>query len=309
MKKEAALIKLIDIVKTNRITYPLYRKMKSYQNSKRFNLNSINMFEPFAGGDEKIRFNLVLPTMRKTRVFAGISSAIDFFGRIAEDSDWRRVIVTGNEQFSQKDTFIIEGYKKEKTGQKTMQFASDDRLLEVNKNDVFVFTSWKTAYAFLPILDWQIKTFSLTDRKSIYLIQDFEPGFYPWSTEYALAESTYVSSNDRIVAVFNSQQLYTFFKEHGYMFAEEYYFRPGLNKKLKQFLMTGLQEGRALEKRKKRILIYGRPSEARNAFEIIRASLEQWSSTYTDSKQWEIISLGEGFENVKLTNNVIISKG
>ena len=81
------------------------------------------------------------------------------------------------------------------------------------------------------------------------------------------------------------------------------YFNPQLSSSLKNFLPK--KETR----RKKRILIYGRPMVSRNAFELIRAALDRWSEVYSRADEWEILSLGSNFNNIKLSNNIIISNG
>ena len=59
----------------------------------------------------------------------------------------------------------------------------------------------------------------------VYFIQDYEPGFYPWSSRYLMADSTYRSELP-MIAIFNSKLLYDFFKSNGYKFEQEYYFDP-----------------------------------------------------------------------------------
>lgn len=300
-------IKLIDWLKTNRVTVPIYKKMKTAQNKKRFRVDSIYSFAPKHDDSSDIRYNLILPSLRGTRVFAGISSALTFFLCMTDDASKCRIIVIGDEEYSDNTTYQVQGYKHSVSSPKQLVFATDKKSLDIGKNDVFVLTSWKTAVSFLPLLQWQKSEFQIAARKAIYLIQDFEPGFFAWSSEYVLAESTYLDFAEDIIAVYNSKQLYSFFKGKGYRFAVSYYFQPTLNTELKKILLQ--EADREQIKREKKILIYGRPSEARNAFEIIRYSLELWSNQYEKSKEWEIVSLGEGFDNIRLKNNIIISQG
>lgn len=300
-------IKLIDILKTNKITFPMYKKMKTAQNRKRFKVDSINTFIPNVDETERERYNLILPTLRKTRVFAGISSALTFFLKLTPDNVECRIIVIGNEEYNSKTTYQVEGYAHSSTVPKQLIFASDGKELDIRKNDIFVMTSWKTAVSFLPIFNWQKEQYGIAERKFVYLIQDFEPGFFPWSSEYVLAESTYSNYQADTIAVFNSHQLQSFFERKGYSFWGSYFFQPVLNSALAEILLNESSE--KYKRRKKRILIYGRPSEARNAFEIIRYSLELWSKKYDDSPNWEIISLGEGYEKIELKNNIIVSYG
>ena len=64
--------------------------------------------------------------------------------------------------------------------------ASDPNLpASIGDRDLWLATHWTTAQALKPVLprtrrDW-----------FLYLIQDFEPGFYPWSSNYALSLETY----------------------------------------------------------------------------------------------------------------------
>src|SRR5215468_9662163 len=77
--------------------------------------------------------------------------------------------------------------------------------LYIGGNDVFMASAWWTAQAVH-------RAMRLTKpRKFIYVIQDFEPGFYHWGTEYALAEETY---DFDFVAVINSQELADYFCEN-----------------------------------------------------------------------------------------------
>lgn len=62
--------------------------------------------------------------------------------------------------------------------------------------------------------------------------------------------------------------------------------------------------------KKKKILIYGRPSVARNAFALIVESLRIWVWTQPNADQWEVISAGEHHSDVEIGNGVVIkSKG
>ena len=112
-----------------------------------------------------------------------------------------------------------------------------------------------------------------------------------------MADSTY-KSDIPTIAVFNSKLLYEFFKKNGYQFKNEYYFEPVLNEKLKE----ELQKHAKSYTRKKQILLYGRPGTARNAFELILASLNEWVQIDDQAGEWTILSAGENFDDVNLVN-------
>lgn len=307
MNRSSIMLKVVDMIKTSDYMQPLYKRIKTRQNRKKFRLDTIKVFHPEVSEFTGFRFNLVLPTLRKTKVFAGISSALTFFSNLTKENDLCRIIVISDEMYDAKMTYSVPGYIHETKGNKQVVFASDSDIISVGINDFFVFTSWKTAFSFKPILKWQQKQFCIPNRKAVYLIQDYEPGFFPWSSEYALAESTYLDAPDDIIAVFNSKELKNFFSKKEYEFAGSCFFEPILNEELKRKLLKN--DWTKPSKREKRILIYGRPNEPRNAFEIVRFALSVWSKEYRLSREWEIISLGESFTDIKLDNNTIVSKG
>jgi hypothetical protein len=135
-----------------------------------------------------------------------------------------------------------------------------------------------------------------------YLIQDYEPGFYNWSTHYALAESTY-RSDIMIIPIFNSNFLKDFFDNNGYGFLHNFIFEPRLNLKLKEYLPLIKKFNR-----EKKVLIYGRPSVARNCFNLIVEALKNWVNQQPDSQGqgWDFISVGESHKSIPLGNGMSI---
>lgn len=159
-----------------------------------------------------------------------------------------------------------------------------------------MFTGWWTAYctqeAYLKFEEEE----GIAPNPFIYFIQDYEPGFYPWSTRYLLADSTYRSDRKQI-AVFNSGLLYEFFKENKYEFYREYAFEPVLNAGLKKVLLEN--EGKNTAKEKK-IIVYGRPSVDRNAFSLVVSSLKKFVEKMNGAEDWEFISAGEYHDSVDI---------
>ncbi|MPN23062.1 hypothetical protein SDC9_170447 [bioreactor metagenome] len=120
-----------------------------------------------------------------------------------------------------------------------------------------------------------------------------------------MADSTY-RLDIPTVAIFNSAELKEFFKKSGYKFAFEYYFEPVLNKSLYEYLIQHKDDF----DRKKQIIVYGRPSTYRNAFELVVAVLKTWVQSYDKAMEWEVLSLGEQHNEIELGNGVkLVSKG
>ena len=108
--------------------------------------------------------------------------------------------------------------------------------MPVGKNDIFVYSAWWTAYNAQLIAKWQSAEYQMKAKPLIYLIQDFEPIFYPASARFALAESTYQYADPQI-AVVNSKQLSDFIIDRNYPFLKYYYFEPTLHTQLKVHLL------------------------------------------------------------------------
>lgn len=292
---------IIDVLKTNRFGKLIYKSLKRHLANNGIKMSDLNDVIPEVEAGDEVRYNIVLPTLRKTKVFGGILTALKIFNLLLSYTSVNaRIIVVLNEKYSFKHTFSVDGFGYGDKYDNQIVYLTQLEKLPVRKNDVFMFTNWRTAYLMMPVLNWQIKHYNLENRKVIYLIQDYEPGFFPWSTEYLLAESTYKTNPENIIALYNSKELCEFFKTKGYKFYEHYYFEPFLNEELKKCLLTSKNN-----ERKKQILIYGRPSEHRNAFEIIKGALAIWSRQCPNAKEWSIISLGEDYENFKLENNEV----
>lgn len=295
MKKE-----LIDIAKSNSFLSLLLSKLKG---QGKFSFDDLIFpVGQYVNMDNQIRINLVLPTLRKSCIFGGISTAISFFsGLINSNFIQGRILITDNEHLT-RWTYDISSQIRNVE----VVFLADRKPISIHKNDVFLFSSWRTAYVFNDIVKRQKESFGMNRCNIIYLIQDYEPGFSAWSTKFALSESTYRENSSDIIAVFNSRELKEFFDNHGYQFREKLYFSPLLNAQLKSILLD--KKNIQLEKQRK-ILIYGRPNVERNAFELIVESLKMWSQSYCDAHLWQIVSLGEKHIDIELNGTKIISKG
>lgn len=289
---------------------------KAYQSTVSSYLNThigeITPFNPRPSDNTERRLNLLVPSINQEHLFGGISTALHFFDELYKtgEKSQRRIITTDAspsdddlQRFSEYN--CVPSELDDQTGSTIVPFNDRyNKTVPVGKEDVFIATSWWTAYFAQRIIQWQAEQYNQPPKKIIYFIQDFEPGFYSWSSQYSLALSTYNYSGEQI-AVFNSSLLKDFFNNHDFKFSEMYYFEPKLNASLKQHLVPFKE----MEKKKK-ILIYGRPSVSRNAFPLIVEALRSWVWIQEDASSWEIISAGEQHNDIDIGNGVIIkSKG
>ena len=256
------------------------------------------------------RLNLMLPSLNSEHVFGGIATALKCFETLADELEYDTRIVLIDAELNQE---AVEKYEK----QYKIVSASDEsnaehqivsmvrrkgKTLPVSENDQFMFTSWWSAY----IIQNEYKQWTgkgkLLPKPFFYLIQDYEPGFYAWSSEYMLAESTYRCDYPQI-AIFNSKELKEYFEKKGYHFFKEYCFSPVLNMVLKK----NVQELDDTLYKRKQILVYGRPSVARNAFEIVVDSLRKWVAIQPGANSWTVLSAGEQHEPVYLGEGIYLN--
>ncbi len=245
----------------------------------------------------KPRLNLLIPTINPAQTFGGVATAIKIFkqlgARFGATYDLRILVLDAaiepHVPHSLFPSYFLETLNpNDQAGINVIQ-PGHDRLplkLPIRNNDVFMATAWWTAVHGFRFLDFQKSRFGHAP-KMIYLIQDYEPSFYGWSTKWALAESTYRRPNDTI-AIINSEEL------HRSMMAQDYYFASTfvLPFRLNESIAKNL---RVVEK-EKILLIYGRPGVERNCTEIVIDALRLFQLRMpSEAAQWRVISLGEDY--------------
>lgn len=257
---------------------------------------------------DTVRINLIIPSVNKKHVFGGISTALDFFYHLAEESKCLiRIITTDctvdlNESIDLPSFTLVNNDEDIIVDKQIVSFSKrKDLTIPVAKNDIFIATAWWTAYNFSDIIRWQKRVYGV-NNKLIYLIQDFEPCFYAWSSRYLLSDSTY-KSDVPTIAVFNSHELKDYFDNNNYHFDMSYCFDPVINESLKKYL---IKNSRTV-KRKKQIIVYGRPSVERNAFELIVSALKKWVELEENPVEWTVISAGEPHLPIDLGKGVLIT--
>lgn len=250
------------------------------------------------------RLNLFLPSINPEDIYGGISTALNFFDSLASklDFDLRIILLDADPRKPDLDqrfssfAFVALGNERNERRSIVSAFNRESKSLPWGENDFAVCTCWWSAFCMQESMAILSKNYAKV-KPLIYLIQDFEPGFYSWSSRYLLADSTYRSSVPTY-AVFNSVELKDYFSNHGYSFNKEYCFNPSLNASLAKKL-NGLGGKSA---KRKQIILYGRPNTDRNAFELVIEMLRRWIEIYEDSAQWTIISAGEDHDPVYLSH-------
>ena len=174
--------------------------------------------------------------------------------------------------------------------------SSPGASLPIGAGDVVIATWWSTAYiaeATLPLTRAQ---------EFVYLIQDFEPGFYPWSTKYALAAATYAMP---FRAVINEPMLLEHLRlERVGRFADPAFdpivFMPSVDREI--FAHRSIPTDTV-----RRLAFYARPKHARNLFDlglaVLRRAAEQGVFNGAD---WEFYAVGETVPELPIDDTNIL---
>jgi hypothetical protein len=247
--------------------------------------------------------NLVVPFISGDRAYGGPATAVRFFQRLAAEFESARIVLTHDTEAA-FDFGKWTGWSVDcgDTSFRSIAFLGNRTTpLHVSPGDLFIATAWFTATYTKQIVASQIRWNPEASRRFVYLIQDYEPGaFYPWSSRYVYARSTY-HDTDNIIAVFNSLQLADYFSRRHLHFSEEYAFEPMLSPRL---LQKKAEIG--VRQKERLILVYGRPSATRNAFDLIVAALKIWAHTFPCASDWTVISAGEPHADVPLGGPIIL---
>ncbi len=243
---------------------------------------------------KKPRLNLLVPTINPSQAFGGISTALKVFAaleaRYASVADFRIIVTdtrTRPEALAAYPRYEIASLSVHDThGPHTIVDARErgEEPLALRESDIFIATAWWTAHLGFEAMDAQRRLFHKACML-VYLIQDFEPDFYGWSSRWVLAENT-LKRGSETIAIINSDELCEFITKK-YTFKHIYYLPYAKNE--------AILVDRA-SKKQKLMLVYGRPSVSRNLFELAMDGIGLWQQRNPfAARSWQIVSVGEDY--------------
>ena len=161
--------------------------------------------------------------------------------------------------------------------------AEPGRPLTIGRCDMFLATHWTTAQQLKAVLP------RMAFQQFFYLLQEFEPAFYAWSSNYALAMETYRLD---FWPVFNEALLAEYMLGHGFgclgdpaMRGRATVFEPAIDERL---FHPPAAPGSA---RPHRLLFYARPTNTRNMFGLGLMALRRASGDPVFAG-WQFLSIG-----------------
>ena len=217
------------------------------------------------------RIVILVPSLNPSEIFAGIATAIDIGVGLAAQGHPVVFVATDlpMESHARSQAFIkqrSEAFSKSQTSDIDLFCGVTGPILKVSRDDRFVATAWWSAH----VVDAIICDGDLTMRQFFYLIQDFEPGFYPWGAEYAGALASY--SLD-FVPIYNTHSLLDYMNSQSLVQNADrsFVFHPSID--IQKFARLSRKSNRT-----RKLVVYGRPEVPRNLFSVAGAGLEKFLS-------------------------------
>lgn len=246
------------------------------------------------------RIILLLPGLHSTGFYGGVATALLVAIKFAVINERDLLIVetlaSGHADKNLLEKFYIDkGVDIKLTRIEVINLSNrtgliGDENINVHYKDLFIASAWGDA--------WIASKLNIKN-KFLYLVQDYEPIFYPNSDRYVMAESTYHFNN--YIPLCNTYLM------HEHMTALEYsnftkhrfWFEPAVSN-----VLTGLIRPAS----KRRIFLYGRPAVARNMFHSAMLALQEiFVNNELNKEEWEIYMAGQDdIENIFLTDNFYI---
>lgn len=154
--------------------------------------------------------------------------------------------------------------------------------LVIGPRDVFLATHWTTAQQLKPVLP------RMATPQFFYMLQEFEPAFYAWSSNYALALETYGLDfwpifNESLLAENMLGQPIGRLADPA-LRARATIFEPAIEERL-------FHPPSADAPRRKRLLFYARPTNTRNMFGLALMALRR-AAADPAFEGWEFQSIG-----------------
>lgn len=160
-----------------------------------------------------------------------------------------------------------------------------------HRDDVWLATFWPTAWALGPL----IAEGRVRRERVVYLVQDWEPAFYPWSENYARALDTY---NYGFRMVVNSRPLWQYVqRQTGVAISERRVFGPQLDR---EPLSSAAARWKPDPDGALRLLFYARPSKPRNMLRLGLQAIEHWAASLADDATVVVRLAGEAMGDVSL---------
>ena len=237
-------------------------------------------------GDAPLRLNVLDSAWTRTGMTGGPNTVVNLAVRVARAGLPVRFVSTVATETLDPAWFKTHAASLLGSSPPDVEHASAGdpaRPLRLTSNDVFLATHWVTAQQLKAVLP------AMKRKRFFYMLQEFEAGFYPWSSNYARVVETYGMDfvpvvNESLLAEFLFAQPLGRLQDPA-LRSRALVFEPAVDDQL----FYPPKEGRATPRR--RLLFYARPTNARNMFGLgllaLRAAAEDPAFA-----GWEFVAIG-----------------
>ncbi len=240
---------------------------------------------------------LVLDTLTSPQLFAGVKTAILAAAHAAATTGLPMRIAAMHDP-APSDNNVMESVRK------IVRDAGHDGvagslvigyprslIATPRRDDIIIVTFWRTAHHVGKL----VSAGRIDPDRVIYMVQDFEPGFYAWGIEHALAERTYYRGFRLLV---NSAPLARHVQEMtGVEIPADRIFAPFVDT---EALRSAAELWRPFDSSRPRLLFYARPSKPRNLFPLGVDALRDWVTHLPGDVSPRILVAGEKGARVSL---------
>jgi O-antigen biosynthesis protein len=270
------------------------RNLLQFTNPSRFEQQLIDVLHAApmhvrfeADRDEPPRLNVLDSAWTQSGMTGGPNTVINLAVRIAREGIAVRLVSTVQPPtvdpawFQRHAASLVGGDRLPEVP--IVSAADANTPLQVGPRDVFLATHWTTAQQLKAVLP------RLPIQQFFYMLQEFEPGFYAWSSNYARALETYGMDfwpiiNEAMLADYLLSQPLGRLSDP-VMRDRAVVFEPAVDETL---FHLGPDTAPA---RPKRLLFYARPTNTRNMFGLGLMALREVAADPA-FKDWEFLSIG-----------------
>ena len=245
------------------------RNLQQFTNPRRFRDRLVDIEVPpplrlrfDAALDARRTLNVLLPVLESANTTGGPNTVLHLALRIARTGVPVRIVTTRPEAVTDPAWFhrhLAQLGEAVPDSFAAVTAGDPAAPLAIGRDDLFLATHWTTVQQMKPWLA------QMRQPQFVYLIQDFEPGFHPWSSNYALTLETYDLD---FLPVFNERLLADYFAHAGVgRFADPNFARTSLvfEPAVDRGVFCPAAEPRTGPRR---LLFYARPTNERNLFGI-----------------------------------------
>ncbi len=251
---------------------------------------------------------VLVPTLNPSEIFAGVVTALDIGLGLARRGAAVRFVATDlpvSSRAASRDFLTrrlaasaSRADTEEAAARISLHCGRTEAQIPAHREDRFLATAWWSAH----IADRLIRRHDMAQTRFFYLLQDFEPNFYPWGSEYADAMASYGFDFE---PVFNTTLLRDYFAGQGFGFAGEdkIAFRPSID--VSRYA-TARRAPRGDGPR--RIALYGRPEVARNMYPTAVEALARFvTARGLGPGDIEMVSIGLPHGPLEMPNGLVLN--